>query len=78
MEDQNVFGLSSISDLFLADSRFSRISGRSPFLTELFTNWSPVGVLMKSSGERLKTHNSFRCQLIMFILDINIFESFTC
>lgn len=45
------------SYLFLADSRFSRISGRSPFLTELFTNKSPVGVLMKSSGERLKTHN---------------------
>lgn len=42
------------SNLFLADSRFSRISGRRPFLTELFTNISPVGVLMKSSGERLK------------------------
>uniref|UniRef100_A0A0E9SYD3 Uncharacterized protein n=1 Tax=Anguilla anguilla TaxID=7936 RepID=A0A0E9SYD3_ANGAN len=38
--------------LFLADSRFSRISGSSPFLTELFTKWSPVGVLMKSSAER--------------------------
>lgn len=45
------------SNLFLADSRFSRISGRSPFLTELFTNISPVGVLMKSSGARLKKKN---------------------
>lgn len=56
------------SNLFLADSRFSRISGRSPFLTELFTNISPVGVLMKSSGERLMTHNHFKDQLKTLII----------
>lgn len=50
---------STNSNLFLADSRFSRISGKSPFLTELLTNQSPVGVLMKSSGERLKVYNNF-------------------
>lgn len=60
------------SNLFLADSRFSRISGRSPFLTELFTNMSPVGVLMKSSGERLKTHNHFRYEFILLILGKHI------
>lgn len=51
------------SNLFRADSRFSRISGRSPFLRELFTKRSPVGVLMKSSGARLNTYNRLMTQL---------------
>lgn len=49
----------SINDLefsyfFLALSRFSKISGSNPFLTELFTNMFPDGVLMNWSGVSLK------------------------
>lgn len=51
-----LFYMNSWSHLLRALSRFSRISGRSPFLTELLTNRSPVGVLMKSSEERLCMH----------------------
>lgn len=36
----------SRAHLFRALSRFSRIWGSSPFRTEVFTNSSPVGVLM--------------------------------
>lgn len=39
--------------LLRAASKFSKISGSSPLRTEAFTNWSPVGVRMNCSGERL-------------------------
>lgn len=62
------------SNLFLADSRFSRISGRSPFLTELFTNMSPVGVLMKSSGDRLRTQKQFS-QCLVYVMQRSLWQT---
>ena len=44
----------SDSHFFLAVSRLCRISGRSPWRTELFTNRLPAGVLMNWSGDNLE------------------------
>lgn len=48
----------STTYFFLAESRFSRISGSKPFLTDALTKWSPEGVLINSSGFTLQWHRN--------------------
>lgn len=53
--------------LFRALSRFSRIWGRRPFRTDAFTNSSPVGVLMNSSGLRLGKEETQEAGLLNYL-----------